>query len=424
MMDFVSNWERLLSTEEYMDKVRRAHPDMSADEYSSKVFAALELMRKPKEGSGDSPAPGSPSGVTKSPGGTCYDPPAPRSPLMKDLELPPSTPPSKKRLVMMSDSEEPDDLSDRLPSAADPSDDGSFADAVSEDGEGEEGEQSEEQSEGDAETEGEEDAEEGAEDAAEGEEDDEMEGEEDAEEGGEEDAEMQMAAEEVDAMAAELEETMEQESPTTTNATLKDIAAALDLEDDDAMTAAYEKWELTEVKAMYLQDENDPLYQKTQSFRVGLRVWHFIHGEGTVTKLYKGSCVVCFDDADQNMAGTQIGPVGYGHVKVLPSAPASPRSAPQKPKKPTMPPPPPRAPTPLPPAPPLIVLPKPTAPELVPNKKVVMKDKNDDSSDGSEYDLSKDVLGVLQTKQGRKLGWRQRGQKRRHDVALPVASDQ
>eukprot|EP00966_Prymnesium_polylepis_P026731 617337-Prymnesium_polylepis.1 len=71
---------------------------------------------------------------------------------------------------------------------------------------------------------------------------------------------------------------MEQESPTTANATLKDIAAALDLEDDDAVTAAYEKWVLDEVKAMYLQDENDPLYQKTQSFRVGLHVRHFIHG--------------------------------------------------------------------------------------------------------------------------------------------------
>ena len=44
-MDFVSNWERLLSSEEYMEKVRRAHPDMSADEYASKVFDALELMR-------------------------------------------------------------------------------------------------------------------------------------------------------------------------------------------------------------------------------------------------------------------------------------------------------------------------------------------------------------------------------------------
>eukprot|EP00966_Prymnesium_polylepis_P282474 6526997-Prymnesium_polylepis.1 len=49
-----------------MEKVRRAHPDMSADECASKVFDALELMRGPEEGGGDSPAPGSPSGVTKS----------------------------------------------------------------------------------------------------------------------------------------------------------------------------------------------------------------------------------------------------------------------------------------------------------------------------------------------------------------------
>eukprot|EP00966_Prymnesium_polylepis_P060958 1413498-Prymnesium_polylepis.1 len=75
-----------------MEKVRRAHPDMFADEYASKVFDALELMRGPKEGGGDSPAPGWPSGVTKSPGGTCHDPQPPRSPLMADLALPPSTP--------------------------------------------------------------------------------------------------------------------------------------------------------------------------------------------------------------------------------------------------------------------------------------------------------------------------------------------
>ena len=69
------------------------------------------------------------------------------------------------------------------------------------------------------------------------------------------------------------------------------------------------------------------------------------------------------------MVGTQTGPVGYGHLKVLPSDPAgfevSPSSALKKPKKPTMPRPPPRPPTPLPPVPPLVVLPKPTAPEQV-----------------------------------------------------------
>jgi hypothetical protein len=32
-----------------------------------------------------------------------------------------------------------------------------------------------------------------------------------------------------------------------------------------------------------------------------------------------------------------------------------------------------------------------------------MKNENDDSSDGSECDPSQDVLGVLQTKKGRKL---------------------
>eukprot|EP00966_Prymnesium_polylepis_P279798 6464266-Prymnesium_polylepis.1 len=41
MMDFMSNWERLLPSEEYIEKVRRAYPDMSADEYASNVFDAL-----------------------------------------------------------------------------------------------------------------------------------------------------------------------------------------------------------------------------------------------------------------------------------------------------------------------------------------------------------------------------------------------
>eukprot|EP00966_Prymnesium_polylepis_P120647 2787804-Prymnesium_polylepis.1 len=102
-------------------------------------------------------------------------------------------------------------------------------------------------------------------------------------------------------MAAELESSMEQEPQTDANAALEDIAAALDLDDDDAMAAAHEKWQLDEMKAKFLQDENDPMYEQTQRFRVSLRVWHFIHGEGTVTKLYKDSCVVCFDDADESM---------------------------------------------------------------------------------------------------------------------------
>ena len=62
---------------------------------------------------------------------------------MADLALPPSTPPSKKKLVIMSLATSPV----RLPSEIDPSDvsdDESFNSAINEGGEGEEGEHSKE----------------------------------------------------------------------------------------------------------------------------------------------------------------------------------------------------------------------------------------------------------------------------------------